>query len=690
VHDLAPAVDYRRSVRQGPGGSSRIPEIDGLRAVALTLVVVFHLFGQGRVSGGVDVFLFVSGVVMAISLRSSVDRGNERRLLHRWARTFGRLAPPAAIVLAAVAVMAFTVLPPWTRAQTVMEVVSAALYVENWQLIGSQLAYGAAGPLTSPVQHFWSLSIQGQLFVVVPALVALVYAARGAGPRPGVVLWMLAVLATLASFAYAVVRQAEDAAAAYFDSFARAWEFGAGLIVGGLLGIGAAARMPMPTVAGWTGLAMILGSGFLVDGATAYPGPGALVPIGGAALVVLSIGSRRSISATRLLRSRALSALTRISYALYLWHWPVLIGFLTLSGRVDGRVGWRGAVVVLGVSLVLAAATWWGVERPVIRHLSRPSALRGAGIALTSILLVPVLALGALWVSDRVRPSVDAGGCHGAAAADPDRPECADAIDEDEPLLPDLADLREDDDNRAGCWAGPSSEDFALCSVGREEGYTKHLFAVGDSHSNTLLGVYEQIALAHGWRVDIAGRAACHWTDAEREQHNAALTRRCAAWNEAVDRYVGSTDLDGILVTNSSRARYVVDPTSDPTRSRAEGYVSAWANRRDPTTPVIAVRDNPIFGSEAMTCVLDAEDARSGRCSLPRDTALRDDGLADAVALDPYSHLVDLNDFMCDEAVCSMVVGGVVTTRDGSHLTATYARSLAPYLDREISAILGG
>lgn len=188
--------------RQRPG---RIAEIDGLRAIALTLVVLFHLFGHGRVSGGVDVFLFVSGVVLALSFAAAIDRGHRIGFVRRWGRTFSRLAPPAAVVLLAVVVMTFTILPPWSREQNLTEVGSAAVYLGNWQLIASQLAYGAAGPETSPVQHFWSLSIQGQLLIVIPLIVAGVFALRRLVRRPGLVVWVLGIAATVASFAYAIV-----------------------------------------------------------------------------------------------------------------------------------------------------------------------------------------------------------------------------------------------------------------------------------------------------------------------------------------------------------------------------------------------------------------------------------------------------------------------------------------------------
>ncbi|MGO2189197.1 MAG: acyltransferase family protein [Microbacterium gubbeenense] len=108
--------------RMSTGRSRRIPEIDGLRGIALTLVVFFHLFGQGRVSGGVDVFLFVSGVVLTMSLMNDVSQGRQYRLGARWTRTFGRLALPSAIVLLVVAIMSITILPPWQRTQTLSEV----------------------------------------------------------------------------------------------------------------------------------------------------------------------------------------------------------------------------------------------------------------------------------------------------------------------------------------------------------------------------------------------------------------------------------------------------------------------------------------------------------------------------------------------------------------------------------------
>jgi peptidoglycan/LPS O-acetylase OafA/YrhL len=683
------AVRSRRETRHARQ-TRRIPEIDGLRGIALTLVVVFHLFGQGRVSGGVDVFLFVSGLVLALSLQRDVARGEQRHVLRRWTRAFGRLAPPAALVLLTIVALAFTVLPPWNRTQTLLEAGSAALYIENWQLIASQLSYGAAGPLTSPVQHFWSLSIQGQFLIVAPLLVAGVYAARRVLRRPAALLWAIAAAGTAASFAYAVWAQAADPQAAYFDAFARAWELGLGVLLAGAVRRGWRLPAAIAWPLGWVGLAAILGSGFLVDGARAYPGPAALLPVGGAVLVVLASGSSHRMSASGPLQSRPLVALNRYSYALYLWHWPAIIVLLTIRERADGVLGLDGAAIVLAASIVLAVLTQRLVERPLGAWLSRGRGRARFAFVLAAVLVVPVAGGAAFAVGESTRVTVEAGGCHGAAALDPDRPECATPDGGAAPLVPALADLRTDDDNRLECWARPSSDDFAMCSVGEREAPSLRLLAVGDSHSNTLLGAYEQIALAHGWRIDIAGRAACHWTEAVREQVSAALAARCRDWNDAVDELVATTDYDALLVTNSSRAHYRLPAGADLAEYRTRGYAEAWSHRADPTSPVIAIRDNPIFPRDAMLCLQDADRVAAGACAVPRDAALREDGLADAVRADPYAHLVDLTDLMCEPQRCAPAVGGVVVTRDGAHLTATFARTLAPYLDREISAILLG
>ena len=663
---------------------SRIGEIDGLRGIALTLVVVFHLFGHGRVSGGVDVFLTISGFLLVLSLARALGADRPLGIASRWGRSFSRLAPPAAVVLVAVTILSFTVYSPWLREQNLIEVVSTALYVENWQLITSQLEYGAAGPETSPLQHFWSLSVQAQFFLVFPIVVAaIVFLVRSVRARV-ITFWALLTVATAASFAYALRENLADPQSAYFDSFARFWELGLGGLVAGIAMAGRALPASMKAFAGWAGLAMIIVSGFVFDGGTMYPGPAALLPVGGALLVILSsAGGRRSPSA--LLTSRPLRWLDSISYGLYLWHWPILIALLTLQGRE--AIDWQGALVVLASALaatmltrlLLRAPTTWATDPR-----------RSIALALVAIIVAAAPAGALLAHAATQRSPVAVAGCAGAASLDPDRTDCADEMYDGE-LQPALENLRADDANRGECWAPLGSDTVAVCALGDEHGYAKRILAVGDSHNNVLLDVYEEIASARGWRIDAAGRAGCQWVspDAPVYGQSDADQQACADWRRAIDERATSGEYDAIFTTASSKSRFAstsAGVTDD--EYHAEVLVAAWSHRSSTSTPIIALRDNPIFPSEMLECLTDRQAIDAGECALPRTRALLDTGVDEAVEMTENAHLIDLSDLQCTPDVCSMVQGGVVVTRDGAHLTRTYAATLAPYLDGELARLI--
>ncbi|WP_344060921.1 acyltransferase family protein [Microbacterium pumilum] len=669
------------SPRRSP---QRIREIDGLRGVALTMVVLFHLFGHGRVSGGVDVFLVVSGFLITMSLASSVHAGRSLDLARRWGRIFTRLAPAAAVTLVFVLLLTMTVLPPWTREQNLGEVIASALYVENWQLISSQLAYNAAGPLTSPVQHFWSLAIQAQFFIALPLAVALIVRIARSPAASLRIVWIVLGIATGASFLYAAWLNGTSPDIAYFSSFTRLWELGLGALMAGLVLRGLRLPGVLGAVAGWIGLALVVGSGWFVDGAQAFPGPLALIPVLGAALVIAASGGRSRGSVATVLGARPLVALDRVSYPLYLWHWPILIAFLAIVGR--DTVGVMDAVIILSISILAALATRRFVSRPVEQWaFARPRSQASLITPVVAIGTVVVLAFALLIPQTAAAREEDwdaASPCFGAAAMDPAQAACADAVPTE--LVPGFAALSKDDDNRSGCWASDGMKEVHVCTLGVEEGYSRHLIAVGDSHNNTLIGAYARIALENGWRIDVAGRGGCYWTTATQRQSSPVEADECRNWTaDLTARIQAMPDLDAIIVTHSSAAPLSVPEGADADEYRVQGLVEAWSTR-PAGVPIIAIRDNPIFPKSALECALDVDTALRGGCAVPRDEALHDDGTREAVARDANATLIDLTDYMCAPAQCSIAVGGVLVVRDGRHLTATFAHTLAPYLSRAL------
>ncbi|WP_156760953.1 acyltransferase family protein [Microbacterium karelineae] len=676
---VAPPLRRRRT-------SVRIGEIDGLRGIALTLVVVFHLFGNGRVSGGVDVFLTVSGFLLILSLGRAVGAGRPLGILQRWARTFARLAPPAALVLVAVTFLAFMVYSPWLRAQNLVEVVSAALYVENWQLITSQLSYGAAGPATSPLQHFWSLSVQAQFFLVFPLLPALIVVtvhSRGMRERA---FWALLMIATMASFAYAWRENGADPQSAYFDSFARFWELGIGGLVAGLVLARRVVAAVLRPLAGWVGLAMVVVSGFVFDGGSMYPGPAALLPVGGAVLVILS-ASGGPASPTALLTSRPLRRLDGISYGLYLWHWPLLILVLTVTD--SDAISWFGAVIVLAASVGATMLTRVLLRAPTV-WATRGRAIRSLAIALIAIVVAAAPAAGAHAAILANSSAHTVGTCAGAPSLDSDRPECA-AEGAGASPIPSLDLLSEDTPDRPDCYARWGDAEAKVCALGPTSGFDKRLLVVGDSHNHALSDAYAEIADSLGWRFDLASRAGCQWVSSAAPDRSGpeSVQVECADWRSEIDEIAASGDYDAILTTASSNSWFRPAPEGMSVKEfHTELILEAWRHRASDDVPILAIRDNPIFPSEMLDCLLDGDAVERGECSIPRDEAIRESGFPEAVALMPNAHLIDLMDVECAPVRCDMVVGGVIVTRDGQHLTRTFAQTLRPYLEREISRLV--
>ncbi|GAA1749320.1 acyltransferase family protein [Agromyces humatus] len=605
-----------------------------------------------------------------------------------------RLAPSALVVLIFVGFATVLLSPQTTWTQTGRELIASALYYENWELISSQLAYGAAGPSTSPLQHFWSLSVQGQFFLLWPiviTLIALVLRRRDWNVVPMITCVTLAL--SVASFAYAVQANATNPDAAYLDSFARFWELGAGALVAILI-----RRLPLfplllRITLGWCGLVVIIASGFVVDGARAYPGPLALVPVTGACLILLSAGAPTRFGADRLLALRPMQFLARISYPLYLWHWPILWTYLVFRGYT--AVGLSGGAAVFAVSVGVAWLHSRSFERPVARireHATPRRTIMGTVAAIATVAITTACSVAAHTTEVDRQAAVaeqlgsDAVDCLGAASLDPALAPCNNP-DLDGRLVPGVAALEKDDANRSECW-GVSGSEANFCTVGPPTGYSKHLIAVGDSHNNTLLDVYEQIAETHNWRIDVAGLGRCYWTKANLAQPDKESVQRCKRWNESVERRISSTtDLDAVIVTHSARAAIADVEGADADRAEVEGLVAAWSKAR-PDTRIIALRDHPIFGHEVIACISRHGLAASEECSAPRDHVLLEDGHREAVAAHDQARLIDLTSFYCTQARCAPVIGNTIVTRDGLHLTRAFARTLIPYFDREITALL--
>ncbi|MBV9350822.1 MAG: acyltransferase, partial [Mycobacterium sp.] len=378
-------------------------DLDGLRGIAIALVAVFHVW-FGRVSGGVDVFLALSGFFFGGKvLRTALNPASSLALRPEVMRLLRRLLPALVVVLAACAVLTIWV-QPQTRWETFANQSLASLgYYQNWELANTVADYLRAGESVSPLQHIWSMSVQGQFYIALLGLVfGLAYLLRGRlGSRLRAVFIVLLSALTVASFCYAIFAHQADQAVAYYNSFARAWELLLGVLVGALVPY---IRWPMwlRTAIATVALAAVLSCGALIDGVKEFPGPWALVPVTATVLFILAGANRHAAPAAggrmplpnRLLATGPLVTLGAMAYSLYLWHWPLLIFWLSHTGHRHATFI-EGAGVLL-ISGVLAYLTMRYVEDPLRYRAAAHSgsSTRAPALSWRVRLRRPTIALG--------------------------------------------------------------------------------------------------------------------------------------------------------------------------------------------------------------------------------------------------------------------------------------------------------
>lgn len=648
------------------------PELQGLRALAVGLVVVYHVW-LDRISGGVDVFFVISGFLLTGQLVRAAERGRVE-LRARWSRTLVRLLPSAAVVLATTAAACVIILPEARWAQSIREVVAAAFFVENWQLAADSVDYAARSNMTSVVQHFWSLSIQGQVFLVWPLLFALIgFAARRRGAPVRSCAASVLVALFVMSLTYSVALTAENQALAYFHSLTRVWEFA----LGGLLALGVD-RVALPlwlrVSAGWTGVLGLVACGLLLRVDAVFPGFAALWPTSCAVLVLLAGDTGAPWAVDRLLTSRPVQYLGNLSYPLYLWHWPLLVLFLA-AGDTAG-VGLLTGTALIGVSVLLAALTHHAVEQPFLRRHASP---RG-GYRLAVVAVCAVLVTTGGWQLVAMERAIPSGAIgdpqHPGAAALTTGAVAAAAV------LPPPVSVHQDWVRTDGwtCAAMARSAEEA-CTLPSEGPAAKRVVVVGDSHVQQLSGALVGIARQQHWQLTTILRGACPFSTVSEAD---PADEGCTAWLRAASAEIDAMHPD-VVVTLASR-----DVREGRTEQTPQGFVDQWRHLDQEGIRVIALRDNPRFGFSVPDCVAqNPDDLR--RCGVDR---------ADIYpAVPPYEQrsdvppnvtFIDTADALCGQRRCPAEIGNVLVYLDDNHLSATYATSMTALLRPQVLAAVSG
>lgn len=663
------------------------PDIQGLRALAVVAVIADHFLGWP--SGGfvgVDVFFVISGFLITSLLLREHERSGTISFTGFYLRRAKRIMPAALLVIVASIGASYVLLNSTRFNATMWDGIWATLFGANWRFALLGTDYFQLGGAISPLQHYWSLAVEEQFYFVWPWLMLLIYwlvnhkgnSSAGHARR---VIGIAIVVLTGASFVWSIWETQTNPSWAYFSTVSRAWELGLGAIVAvyapSIARIPEAIRHTLAVL----GLGGIVVSIFVMTDTVAFPGPSAAFPVVAAALLIAGgTGVRRSFLWP--LTNPVARYLGDISYSLYLWHFPVTILLLSVYPGDSGEYYTVGILTML----VLSICSFHLIENPA-RHFEfskiwssqRASQVRFdvVGLGLLASVTAVVVAVSLM---PRGAPASDAASqtlttstglapvkakCWGAAILDPDA-DCDRNLGED--VLPNPSTFTEDIGTSYDCFPA-ENQPMKSCSYG--EGAIR-VALVGDSHAAALLpGLTDQVA-EQNWTLDTYVGVGCLWS-----------TNTCPAMTD-----IQSKLLDGkydIIVTTAFRGT-----GTQPKAQQANAFASQWKPVAATGSKIVVVEDIPNDIGTALECVQRINfDVKENDCKVTQDTAFKvKDAASMAASQVPNTAVVSTVKYFCVAGECPAVIGNVYVYRDAiSHMTATYSKTIGPYLAEDISAV---
>lgn len=658
-------------------------DIEGLRALAVALVVLYHA-GVPGVSGGyvgVDVFFVLSGYLITGILAREIEQTGTISLTRFYAKRARRLLPASFTVLSFVGLVLYIV-PRWLPSLVLPQIYGrsiswdiqrSALYVVNWLYAERSVSYQGSSDAASPVLHFWSLSVEEQFYAFWPLLLLGVAVIA---KRSRFALIAVIALVTAASLIWSIRLTSIAPDRAYFVTTTRVWE----MSLGGLAALVSTRRSPLVLRERWhervgraspvLGLSVIIISAFVFDDSTAYPGYAALVPTIATVVLLRSRVLQANVESTRLgsvLSARPMQWVGARSYSIYLWHWPVL----WLAVAVNGPLTWPVGLLAVAISVVPAMLSYSFIETPLRSSGNSPLAiwptLLGAGaVSLAGFGIGFVLltsTTGIVRTPETPEPVTEVAGVQLVA----------------EQVQPEAGSLRYDVPlgYSNGCFETLHSTRYTECVAG-DASSEQSIILIGNSHLAHWAPAIDSLASEHGWRLIYVQHDGCRIAESEGQ------SEACGQWlANAMDRLPELVDEEDAALVLTGPPPPAIESQPEELRELYDPAFRALGESGTPAAMFMPVPRGKIVGVDCSTTLRGDLSA----CATDRTSAMiHGQVLADSAQSAGVATL-DLTDYFCDATHCPAVIDSLWVRRDEAHLTRTFALALTTAIEGELRRV---
>ncbi len=688
----------------------RRTDIEGLRAIAVLAVLLFHAGVPGLGGGyvGVDVFFVVSGFLITSLLVAEKTNTGKVSLGAFYARRARRILPVSALVAVATLIASWIWLEPLRLRSLSHDVLAVALFSSNFVFANRGADYLQSTLPPSPLQHYWSLAVEEQFYVVWPALVMLVCIGIGTRTMRNVRLWVgiTAGVAAVASFVSCMALMNTSQPWAFFSPHTRAFELAIGALVAVVpVGVSVVAVRVNAMIA-WCGLAGIITTVVLFSETTSFPGPWAIAPVMATAFLLRG-GNATSWAPEVVLRLSPLQWLGSRSYSAYLWHWPVLI---IAAAALDKKLSVFEGLICLMISLALSEFSYRFVENPVRRNHN----IAGVRALVLAVSLIAVVS-GSAVLAENNQPSLDGGvaatvptlvtessttiNSNVSTTTVPTEPELpnegapVDAIVQamaatglPSNITPKLQQALSDMPTiyNNNCHASFSAVRPKNCVYGDATSSTV-IGLYGDSHAAQWFPAFEKLAIKRNWKLISYTKRGCPPADIPTySKVLGKIYKECAPWRENVLKQMVADGVQTVFIAHFDRL--LSASTRVPMWQkewRAALQLTVDALTATGITPVL-MEDTPYPGQDVPTC-LSRHYTNVQLCNPIISSAYRDDIHQMLQDFDAAKvHVLWTRQWFCTDAGCPTVVGNILVYRDDNHMTVTFASFIAPLLDAAI------